>query len=303
MEKSVPRPKIEVLVADNNPLHTQLIAAEVGRDRHIDVIGSVVSAAGVIKSVRDHRPDVLLISGNLEEQPNGGLCVLQELQANRCDLKSVVLLESSTRTSVVQAFLSGARGVLYRTASPKTLRKCIRMVHEGQIWANNEEIGFLLAALAAAIPSPCPHQLNGLRLLSERERDVVRCLAGAGLSNKEIAQHLGISDHTVKNYMLRIFDKLGVSSRVELVFYVLSRINLIYGDEANSGTAVERRPTPEPAMPLKELSKYPARSGREVAKNQLTVPRMGYTNSELTGGVATARPLESPLPPAGSESL
>jgi two-component system, NarL family, nitrate/nitrite response regulator NarL len=213
--------KVRVLIADSSPLHSQLLAEAVGRDRHIKVVGTTVDAASVVSTALECRPDVLLISATLDAQPNRGLGILQELQAERSNLKAVVLLDSSTPNTIVQAFLFGARGVFYRNASLTALCKCIRVVHEGQIWANSEEVGFLLAALAAAGPSMRAFQENSLKLLSKRERDVVRCLAGAGLSNREISQHLGISDHTVKNYMLRIFDKLGVSSRVELMFYVL----------------------------------------------------------------------------------
>jgi DNA-binding NarL/FixJ family response regulator len=184
-------------------------------------VGSTVGAASTVGTAMQYRPDVLLISANLDEQPNRGLGVLRELQGKRSNLKAVVLLDSSTPNTVIQAFLSGARGVFYRSASFKALCKCIRMVSEGQIWANNEEVGFLLAALCAATASMRAFNENGIELLSKRELDVVRCLVGAGLSNREISRHLGISNHTVKNYMQRIFEKLGVSSRVELMFCVL----------------------------------------------------------------------------------
>jgi two-component system, NarL family, nitrate/nitrite response regulator NarL len=216
-----PHPKVRVLVADNSPLHTQLLAEAIGRDHFIQVVGTAVDAASVVSLALECSPDVLLISANLDAQPGRGLGILWDLQVKRSNLKSVVLLDSSTPNAVAQAFLFGARGVFYRNASLCALRKCIRVVHQGQIWANSEELGFLLAALAAAGPCRRAYQEDGLKRLSKRERDVVRCLVGAGLSNKEISQHLGISDHTVKNYMLRIFDKLGVSSRVELMFYVL----------------------------------------------------------------------------------
>ena len=229
--------KVRVLVADSSPLHSQLLAEAVGKDRHIKVVGTTVGAANVVSTALECRPDVLLISANLDAQPNRGLGVLRDLQAERSNLKAVVLLDSSTPNTIVQAFLSGARGVFYRNASLNALCKCIRVVHAGQIWANSEEVGFLLAALAAASPMRAFHE-DALKLLSKRERDVVRCLVGAGLSNREISQNLGISDHTVKNYMLRIFDKLGVSSRVELMFYVLGSggVDAICNDQVRLST-------------------------------------------------------------------
>lgn len=279
--------KVRVLVADNSPLHTQLLAEAVGRDRCIKVVGATVDAASVVSLALECRPDVLLISANLDAQPNRGLGILRELQAERSNLKSVVLLDSSTPNTVVQAFLFGARGVFYRNASLNALCKCIRVVYEGQIWANSEEVGFLLAALAAASPSMRAFQASGLKLLSKRERDVVRCLAGAGLSNREISQHLGISDHTVKNYMLRIFDKLGVSSRVELMFYVLgtggadvicnSQESVSTGKaESSSGSERERMEQAPEALPKADAAptavwKHSPRSDRSADKNQPTI--------------------------------
>jgi len=175
----------------------------------------------VLKGVLHSNPDVLLISENLDQSPGGGLEVLTEVRSQRPDLKAVVLLDSSAHENVVEAFRSGARGVFSRNQPVKTLCKCITVVNDGQIWANTRELGFLLEALSVTPPlsRTCAQGLSGL---SERERDVVRCLA-QGLSNRDISLRLGISQHTVKNYMFRIFEKLGVSSRVELLFFVLSR--------------------------------------------------------------------------------
>ena len=258
------KPEIRVFVANSSPLHCQLLAEAIRRGRHFSVVGSTASVANVIQSVLECRPDVLLIGANLEQQPNRGLSVLRELQANRPNLKAVVLLDSSTPNTVVQAFLSGARGVFCRSVSLSLLSKCIRVVHDGQIWANSQEVEFLLAALAA--PSLRQFEPDRLSLLSERECAVVRCLAfGGGGTNRDIAQQLGISDHTVKNYMLRIFDKIGVSSRVELLFYVLSHTGATYNNEANTLTGgAARRPRPEPMTvePVSEAAESPQKGWR-----------------------------------------
>jgi DNA-binding NarL/FixJ family response regulator len=119
---------------------------------------------------------------------------------------------------VVEAFRCGAQGVFSRTESSKTLAKCISKVHQGQVWASSEELRYLLDAFRDSEPMKLVDS-RGETLLSNREQDVVRCVA-EGLSNREIASRLKLTEHTVKNYLFRIFDKLGVSSRVEVVLYV-----------------------------------------------------------------------------------
>jgi len=121
---------------------------------------------------------------------------------------------------VVEAFRTGARGVFCRSESLMSLARCIQCVSEGQIWANSKELRYLLEALGEALPLRVVNT-QGAALLSRREIEVVRCVA-EGLSNREIAQRLGLTEHTVKNYLFRIFDKLGVSKRVEVVLYAYS---------------------------------------------------------------------------------
>lgn len=149
-----------------------------------------------------------------------------------------MLLDASERTPVIEAFRCGARGVFCRTEPLKLLAKSIRCVHEGQIWASSAELQFVLEAMAEPVTMSFINA-SGESLLSARELDVVRCVA-EGLSNREIAQRLTLREHTVKNYLFRIFDKLGVSSRVEVVLYALgSQAQAQKGD----GTAPAQKST------------------------------------------------------------
>jgi DNA-binding NarL/FixJ family response regulator len=234
---------VKVLVADSSPIHSQLLGEALGKDRRIKVVCTAANSIDIVHGVRQHRPDVLLISVSLDEQPEGGLEVLVQLRSSGWTTKAVVLLDSSKPEKIVQAFRAGARGVFSRNDPVKTLLKCICVVHAGQVWANSEQLGFALDALASA-PATGAVDFRDLSLLSEREQDVVRSLS-EGLTNREIAAHLNLSQHTVKNYIFRIFDKLGVSSRVELLFYVLSRSpagsNSYYPnpEPSNAGAAAE----------------------------------------------------------------
>src|SRR5437868_6136319 len=213
--------KIRVLVADDTRIHTQLLADALRRDPQLEVISPPGRSRDLIEAVELHQIDVVVVSSNLDEEPLRGFELLRELRASNPDLFAIMLLDSSKRETILQAFRAGARGIFSRHDSVEILSKCIRSVYQGQIWANSEQMSFAVEALAS---SPVVRAVdgNGLSLLSQREMEVVRCLA-EGLTNREIANRLGLSQHTIKNYLFRIYDKLGVSSRLELLFMTLTQ--------------------------------------------------------------------------------
>src|SRR5208337_1793902 len=147
---------------------------------------------------------------------------LHELRRVHPRTRGIVLMNLAKHEAVLNAFRAGARGVFSRSEPVDLLCKCIRCVHQGQIWANSRELTMAVEALASA-PAVRAVNAEGMSLLSKRELEIVRCLA-EGLTNREIAERLKLSPHSVKNYLFRIFDKLGVSSRVELLFLTLSPV-------------------------------------------------------------------------------
>jgi DNA-binding NarL/FixJ family response regulator len=120
---------------------------------------------------------------------------------------------------VVDAFRAGAKGVLNRTESIEVLSKCLHAVHKGHVWANSHQLHLVLEALIKAKPLRTLDS-RGRHLLAKREEEVANLVA-EGLANREVAQKLGLSEHTVSNYLFRIYEKLHISSRIELVLYVL----------------------------------------------------------------------------------
>jgi len=212
---------IRVLVSDDSRVHTELLADALRRDGRLQVATAASGSEGLIGRLSNNNIDVLLLSSNLDEQPGRGFEVLRGLGSLSCHPPAVMLLDSSKHEMMLEAFRAGARGVFCKQESAEILSKCVRKVHEGQIWANSEQMAALVQALASSHYVRAV-DVRGTNLLSKREMEIVRCVA-EGLTNREIAGRLGLSPHTVKNCLFRVFDKLGASSRVELLFMTLSQ--------------------------------------------------------------------------------
>jgi DNA-binding NarL/FixJ family response regulator len=147
--------------------------------------------------------------------------MLRRLHASYPRVQVVVLVDRYDRDLIVNTFRYGSRGIFCSAEQPfKALCRCIHAVHQGQVWANSEQIAYILDALATA---PTMHVINakGEGVLTSRENQVVNLVA-EGISNREIAEQLSIKENTVKKSLLRIYDKLGISNRVELVLYALT---------------------------------------------------------------------------------
>jgi DNA-binding NarL/FixJ family response regulator len=211
---------INVIVADSSRIHTQLLSDALGRDPGFQVIAAH-GADDLEAKVSDGAQRVAVVSSYLDEEASRGCVLIRKLSFTWPKIRFVLLLDSIKRESVLEAFAAGARGIFHRQEPLETLSHCIRQVHNGQIWANSEQMSYAVEALASA-PQVRAVNAQGVELLSKREREVVTNLA-AGLSNREIGERLGLSQHTIKNYLLRIFDKLGVSTRVELLSLTLTQ--------------------------------------------------------------------------------
>jgi len=228
--------RIRVLAADSTRMSSQLLAQALAQNTQFYVTGTDPKSASILAAVADEKPHVVLMSSVLEESTTG-FDLIRQVCATHPDTRVVMLMDTSKRSAVVEAFRCGAKGVFSRTESPKTLAKCICSVHKGQVWANSAELRFLLEALCESEPMKVVDS-GGEAMLSKREQDVVRCVA-EGLSNREIASQLGLTEHTVKNYLFRIFDKLGVSSRVEVVLYAFRFRKDLIGNPAVASTCVQ----------------------------------------------------------------
>ena len=211
---------VSIVVADSSRIHTKLLADALCNDRGLQVVASASNSEELLAAATRVPIDVVVISHNLDNQPGHGAEVLRKMRALRPQIKGVILLDASNSQAVLDCFRAGARGIFSKQEPIESLCKCIRHVHEGQIWARSVDLDHALEALAN-LPLVRATNHKGVELLSARERQVIQHVAG-GMSNREIAAALELSPHTVKNYLFRIFDKLGVSSRTELLYLTMN---------------------------------------------------------------------------------
>jgi len=214
-------PSVRVMVADRNLMNAQLLAQALSKDSRFHV--AVVSGAAQVM-LAGANAEVAVISADLGTGVDDAMRMTRTFAERYPSARLIVLMDTPSRQMVVDAFRCGARGVFSRSQPVDDFLKCVDRVSQGEIWASRGEIDHLLSTLRC---TPVARMIGCevISVLSRRELEVVR-LAGEGLANKEIAEKLGLSEHTVKNYLFRAFEKIGVSSRVELLFYLLGREKL-----------------------------------------------------------------------------
>jgi DNA-binding NarL/FixJ family response regulator len=211
---------IPVLIADSNRMQSNLLTSALRRRSEFRIFTCPVDIDAILQAVAFTPVKVVIMSLNPSVEVADQMAAMRRIHLSYPVVAKILLSETYDREMVVSAFRSGARGIFCLTDSHfRLLCRCIHRVAEGQIWANTEQMNFLLESIAEA-PTLRVINSKGRMLLTPREEQVVALVAD-GLSNRDTARQLNLSEHTVKKYLFRIFDKLGVSSRVELVLYAV----------------------------------------------------------------------------------
>lgn len=215
---------IHVLVRSKRTLSAELLSAAVSAQPHLKLVKLVETDEELLNALETQGGHIVLfmLEQTVDERWAESMKAIRD-KARR--VKLIVLTENRNPEVVVRAFSAGARGYFsLHDSSLDSLVKCIERVHDGQIWANSNELEWVIQALERTNSASKPFRVVnavGKCLLSQREEDVVRLLV-EGLQNREIAHALNLSEHTIKNYLFRIYDKLGISSRTELLLYVMT---------------------------------------------------------------------------------
>jgi DNA-binding NarL/FixJ family response regulator len=211
---------ITLLIAESCQMNCELMAAALERSPYpLSVVAAATDAEEILKNYSASTPDVCIIGSRLKDGDRSGLSATRELCQLHRNARVIVLLDSEQPELVVEAFRAGAKGIFSREQPFEALCKSAHKVHEGHIWASNRHVHYLVDSLSAT-DTPV-REPKGIPLLTKREQSLVH-LVSEGRTNKDISRELGLSEHTVRNYLFRIFNKLGTSNRLELALYALN---------------------------------------------------------------------------------
>lgn len=209
---------ISILIADDHGILRQGLRMLLETEPDFRVVGEAGDGEEAIRLVGELKPAILLL--DLSMPRCTGLEALRELAKLSTPVRTIILAAAVEKSSILQAIQLGARAVVLKHSASDVLFECIRNVMAGRCWVGNENVSDLMEALRTLLPPPNSGARSRAFGLTQRELEVVSAVA-AGYTNKDIAQKFSISEHTVKNHLTNIFDKLGLSNRLELVLFAI----------------------------------------------------------------------------------
>jgi two-component system, NarL family, nitrate/nitrite response regulator NarL len=214
--------QIRVLIADAQPIVLEGLKAVLNRQPGVQVVGEAADGVDAIDKAVQLNPDIVLMDVKLPRVD--GLTVLRSIQTRAPRCKVVLFASPEYKDEFVEAMKLGCCGILLKDASASLIEKSIQKVHAGEIWLDSTTTAAVIRQFASPSEFPAAHA-NGKpsrerAQLSQREREIIVLIA-QGYKNKEIAEKMFITEQTVKNHLHNVFDKLGVSDRLELALYAI----------------------------------------------------------------------------------
>jgi len=210
------REEIAILIADDHPVFREGLRKLLEAEPGFRVLGEAADGEQTLKLARQLEPEILLLDIRMPKL--SGLEVLRELKPLLIQPRTIVFTAAVEKDQIVQALQLGARGIILKHSATDVLFEGIRCVKAGQYWVGHESVSDLVQALLEFRPGPEAAERRQGFGLTPRETGVIALIV-SGYSNKDIATKFAISEHTVKHHLTNIFDKLGVSNRLELALF------------------------------------------------------------------------------------
>ena len=213
---------IRIVIADDHPIFRDGLRRLLEAESDLKVIGEACDGAEAVKLAQQLKPDILLLDLAMPRMP--GLEALRELSTSSGanSMRVILLTAAAEKKQIVEALQLGARGVVLKDSATQLLLKSIHTVMAGGYWVGRESVSNLVQYLRTLVQSSGEDARQKKFGLTPRELEIVSAVV-AGYSNKEIASYFKISEDTVKHHLSNIFDKLGVSTRLELALFAVNQ--------------------------------------------------------------------------------
>lgn len=233
--KETKKGTVRIVLADDHPIVRDGLKKLLQLEEDFEVVGEAGDGREVLERVQELDPDVLLLDLRM---PNlDGLAALQALQQTNKRTRVIVLTASEDKNEFVQAMKLGCSGIVLKQTAPDLIVKSIRKVNSGEIWLDSNTTAAVMRQFSTGLDNNNGQSGSKGRErspLSAREREIV-ALVAQGYKNKEMAEKMFISEQTVKNHLHNIFDKLGVSDRLELALYAIHKGLHLAGEIVQQG--------------------------------------------------------------------
>jgi DNA-binding NarL/FixJ family response regulator len=220
---------VRIVIADDHPIFRDGLRRLLEAEPDLKVMGEASDGAEAVKLARQLKPDILLLDLAMPKHP--GLEALRDLSTgagaagaggNSTPVRVILLTAAAEKGQIVEALQLGARGVVLKDSATQLLLKAIHTVMSGEYWVGRESVSNLVQYLRTLMQSSSDEARQRKFGLTPRELEIVSAVV-AGYSNKEIAEYFKISEDTVKHHLSNIFDKLGVSTRLELALFAVNQ--------------------------------------------------------------------------------